>query len=87
MSADYTTTRLLTLLNVSAVKAGKRKRTYEDTVPGDKLNKRKSARISLPEIEKVAAAASNGVPDAETEENAEIAEDKAEPEATEDAGA
>jgi U3 small nucleolar RNA-associated protein 25 len=37
------TTRLLTLLNVSAVKLGKRKRTYDDKdlQPSVKLNKRK----------------------------------------------
>jgi hypothetical protein len=36
------TTRLLTLLNVSAVKTGKRKRTFDDPLPVKKLNKRKS---------------------------------------------
>ncbi|KIM83267.1 hypothetical protein PILCRDRAFT_97191 [Piloderma croceum F 1598] len=39
---NATTTRLLTLLNVSAVKTGKRKRTFDDSVPVPKLNKRKS---------------------------------------------
>ena len=39
---NATTTRLLTLLNVSAVKTGKRKRTFDDSVPAPKLNKRKS---------------------------------------------
>lgn len=40
------TTRLLTLLNVSATKAGKRKRTYEDELlVGEKLNKRKSIQF------------------------------------------
>lgn len=42
---DFTTTRLLTLLNVSATKASKRKWT-EDSVSSEKLNKRKSARIA-----------------------------------------
>lgn len=42
---NNTTTRLLTLLNVSAVKTGKRKRTtFDDAtpLPSQKLNKRKS---------------------------------------------
>ncbi|KAJ6498953.1 digestive organ expansion factor [Mycena sanguinolenta] len=38
---DDTTTRLLTLLNVSATKAGKRKWTAVDGLPSEKLNKRK----------------------------------------------
>ncbi|KAG6812707.1 hypothetical protein H0H92_001210 [Tricholoma furcatifolium] len=40
------TTSLLTLLNVSATKAGKRKVPEEAFVPAEKLNKRKSARFS-----------------------------------------
>lgn len=40
------TTALLTLLNVSATRAGKRKVQEEVFVPAEKLNKRKSARIS-----------------------------------------
>lgn len=41
------TTRLLTLLNVSATKIGKRKRSYQDTdPPHEKLNKRKSIHFS-----------------------------------------
>lgn len=39
---NNTTTRLLTLLNVSAVKNGKRKRVFEESSPIQKLNKRKS---------------------------------------------
>ncbi|KAF5346683.1 hypothetical protein D9756_010395 [Leucocoprinus leucothites] len=43
------TTKLLTLLNVSATKVGKRKRTYEEHLgPSDKLNKRKSASFVEP---------------------------------------
>lgn len=50
------TTRLLTLLNVSATKAGKRKRTYEDELlVGEKLNKRKS--IQFDDVEKENSAA------------------------------
>ncbi|KAG6840475.1 hypothetical protein C0991_006458 [Blastosporella zonata] len=43
------TTSLLTLLNVSATKSGKRKVSEEVFVPAEKLNKRKSARFSEPE--------------------------------------
>jgi U3 small nucleolar RNA-associated protein 25 len=43
------TTKLLTLLNVSATKLGKRKRICEDHLaPSDKLNKRKSASFAKP---------------------------------------
>ena len=35
-------TRLITLLNVSATKIGKRKRAEQDFIPSEKLNKRKS---------------------------------------------
>ncbi|KAJ2932276.1 hypothetical protein H1R20_g4822, partial [Candolleomyces eurysporus] len=40
------TTKLLTLLNVSATKLGKRKVVEEDFVPAEKLNKRKSISFS-----------------------------------------
>jgi U3 small nucleolar RNA-associated protein 25 len=40
------TTKLLTLLNVSATKIGKRKRVDDDFVPAEKLNKRKSVIIA-----------------------------------------
>ncbi|KAF5386207.1 hypothetical protein D9615_002610 [Tricholomella constricta] len=43
------TTSLLTLLNVSATKAGKRKLVEAEFIPAEKLNKRKSARFSEPE--------------------------------------
>ncbi|KAJ7217703.1 digestive organ expansion factor [Mycena pura] len=43
---DSTTTRLLTLLNVSATKAGKRKWAAVDDFPSKKLNKRKTARFA-----------------------------------------
>ncbi|KAI0744109.1 digestive organ expansion factor [Daedaleopsis nitida] len=45
-NSSSTTTRLLTLLNVSATKAGKRKRTYEESKPGEKLNKKRVVRIA-----------------------------------------
>lgn len=47
-NGNSVTTKLLTLLNVSATKIGKRKRTYEDHfVPSSKLNKRKSASFAI----------------------------------------
>ena len=39
------TTKLLTLLNISATQIGKRKRVDDDFVPAEKLNKRKSVTI------------------------------------------
>jgi hypothetical protein len=45
------TTRLLTLLNVSATKIGKRKRIEQDFIPSEKLNKRKSTASSSEEKE------------------------------------
>ncbi|KAF7376468.1 DUF1253-domain-containing protein [Mycena sanguinolenta] len=56
---DDTTTRLLTLLNVSATKAGKRKWTAVDEFPSEKLNKRKkTARFATatenPDVPKAA---------------------------------
>jgi hypothetical protein len=45
------TTRLLTLLNISATKAGKRKRSENDFVPAVKLNKRKSIKFGNVESE------------------------------------
>ena len=45
---NSTTTKLLTLLNVSATKIGKRKRTEGDFVPAEKLNKRKSISFGEP---------------------------------------
>ena len=47
-NSNSTTTRLLTLLNVSATKAGKRKRAYyEETKPTEKLNKKRAVQFSL----------------------------------------
>jgi U3 small nucleolar RNA-associated protein 25 len=40
------TTKLLTLLNVSATKVNKRKRPVDDYVPAEKLNKRKTISFS-----------------------------------------
>ncbi len=47
--SSSTTTRLLTLLNVSATKAGKRKRTFEETKPVEKLNKKRAVQMAMPE--------------------------------------
>lgn len=45
-------TKLLTLLNVSATKVSKHKRTYEDFLgPSDKLNKRKPVSFAEPRLE------------------------------------
>ncbi|KAL0956761.1 hypothetical protein HGRIS_002880 [Hohenbuehelia grisea] len=45
-----TTTKLLTLLNVSATQSGKRRRLYEEVLPaGEKLNKRKPVQFTAPD--------------------------------------
>ena len=45
--SSSTTTRLLTLLNVSATKTGKRKRAfYEESKPTEKLNKKRAVQFS-----------------------------------------
>lgn len=49
---NSTTTRLLTLLNVSATKIGKRKRVEENFIPSEKLNKRKSTEPNTTAEEK-----------------------------------
>lgn len=47
--ANSPTTRLLTLLNVSATKAGRRLQSYEESSePREKLNKRRSVRVDTP---------------------------------------
>ena len=42
---NETTTQLLTLLNVSATKAGKRKWILDDARPAEKLNKRRNVQL------------------------------------------
>lgn len=42
---NETTTQLLTLLNVSATKAGKRKWILDDARPAEKLNKRRNVQF------------------------------------------
>ena len=56
------TTRLLTLLNVSATKIGKRKRIEEDFIPSEKLNKRKSTEPNAEEKENDSAKEDDTVP-------------------------
>ena len=56
------TTRLLTLLNVSATKIGKRKRIEEDFIPSEKLNKRKSTEPNAEEKENDSAKEEDTVP-------------------------
>lgn len=46
---NATTTRLLTLLNVSATKTGKRKRNLEEHKPSEKLNKKRAVQIAAPD--------------------------------------
>jgi U3 small nucleolar RNA-associated protein 25 len=67
--ANLTTTRLLTLLNVSAVKTGKRKRTFDDSTPAPKLNKRKSVLFADLSNDGQTPAASNNTAD---DENAAV---------------
>lgn len=47
---NETTTQLLTLLNVSATKAGKRKWESDDTRPKEKLNKRRVVLLDEPTV-------------------------------------
>ncbi|KAG5643388.1 hypothetical protein DXG03_001002 [Asterophora parasitica] len=75
------TTSLLTLLNVSATKAGKRKHADEFVPSESKLNKRKSAQFSEPE-----PAASNNESET-TENNADAAEKTTQDDAGDDAEA
>jgi len=59
---DSVTTKLLTLLNISATKVGKHKRTHEDYLgPSDKLNKRKTASFAEPRSEPDDISAKTGV--------------------------
>jgi len=59
---DSVTTKLLTLLNISATKVGKHKRTYEDHLcSSDKLNKRKTASFAEPRSEPDDISAKTGV--------------------------
>ncbi|KAH9484760.1 U3 small nucleolar RNA-associated protein 25 [Psilocybe cubensis] len=80
MTDNTVTTKLLTLLNVSATKIGKRKRFEDEFVPAEKLNKRK-ASISFAQpkaMEKVVEAAKEIVEaskDVEMQETVEEADD------------
>jgi U3 small nucleolar RNA-associated protein 25 len=46
------TTKLLTLLNVSATKISKRKLPHDDFIPSEKLNKRKAIAFAEVHVEK-----------------------------------
>jgi U3 small nucleolar RNA-associated protein 25 len=71
------TTKLLTLLNVSATKVGKRKRTYEDHLGlPDKLNKRKSTSFVEPTPEVDEKAGEKAVEDVDMEVEADVAEEE-----------
>jgi len=81
---DSVTTKLLTLLNVSATKVGKHKRTYEDHLgPSDKLNKRKIASFAEPRPEPDDISAKTGVElavvGAATQEEVEIVDKEEDP--------
>ena len=71
------TTRLLTLLNVSATRIGKRKRIDEDFIPSEKLNKRKSTEpnASSSEEKENGAAKEEGTVPATNEEDVEMGDE------------
>jgi U3 small nucleolar RNA-associated protein 25 len=70
------TTKLLTLLNVSATKIGKRKRAGDDFVPAEKLNKRKSISFAEPNQLKATSEKENTVlVESQDEPTATTAED------------
>jgi hypothetical protein len=69
MEENSVTTRLLTLLNVSAVKYGKRKRMYEElSCPTEKLNKRRVAFTETIENVSTVTIENQTVPDSRKEE-------------------
>ncbi|RDX42707.1 digestive organ expansion factor [Lentinus brumalis] len=85
--SSSTTTRLLTLLNVSATKAGKRKRTYEDSKPVEKLNKRRAVQFAAVDgnTEQAASTAeAEVVGEPEPKKVAEVEEEEEELETTAD---
>lgn len=62
---NNTTTRLLTLLNVSALKGSKRKRTESiEPAPRVKLNKRRSAQANATESTPTVSKEAEGKPEA-----------------------
>lgn len=66
---NETTTQLLTLLNVSATKAGKRKWILDDTRPSEKLNKRRNVQFGEVQV--------NELSDSPAEPSAENADEDA----------
>ena len=80
--SSSTTTRLLTLLNVSATKTGKRKRTfYEENKPAEKLNKKRAVQFVQQEETGISLSEDEGANEADNKQNdtegaeADIAED------------
>jgi U3 small nucleolar RNA-associated protein 25 len=61
MSVDGTITRLLTLLNVSATKAGKRQRA-DEFVPSEKLNRKRKSISFATEPESIVLKEKNDQP-------------------------
>ncbi|RPD57540.1 digestive organ expansion factor [Lentinus tigrinus ALCF2SS1-7] len=82
--SSSTTTRLLTLLNVSATKAGKRKRTYADIKPVEKLNKRRAVQFVAPEESSGSASEESASPATEKVDGKEGAVNATQPEEDEE---
>ncbi|OBZ70628.1 hypothetical protein A0H81_09177 [Grifola frondosa] len=75
-SGSSPTTRLLTLLNVSATKAGKRKRTFEDSKPTEKLNKRRAVQFAAAGEDNDASSAEQCIESQEQETSVETATER-----------
>ncbi|GJE85252.1 digestive organ expansion factor [Phanerochaete sordida] len=77
---NETTTQLLTLLNVSATKAGKRKWILDDTRPSEKLNKRRNVQFGEVQVNELEDTPEETAQDtAEGDETMEDAEEIPEP--------
>ena len=82
---NNTTTRLLTLLNVSALKGSKRKRTESiEPTPRVKLNKRRSVQLDATESSSATSKEDEGRPEAPSANAAEVEDTAAAPEDIED---
>lgn len=82
---NNTTTRLLTLLNVSALKGSKRKRTESiEPTPRVKLNKRRSVQLDATESSSVTSKEDEGRPEAPLANASEVEDTAAAPEDIED---
>jgi len=70
---NNTTTRLLTLLNVSALKTSRRKRTESiEPTPRTKLNKRRSAQLDAIETTPAVSKEGEGIPEASSADSTGI---------------